>query len=1015
MNTWKTLFTILLGLALSAFVLSPAQAQDVDVIVTPDEAELEPGDGIQLEVFAFTMQNDHRAPVDIQELDWQVEPDSMATISDDGFFIAGRNVGVVSVKVTIKIRNRSIVRRIVIRIGKLHRQHYRLEVVPNAAVVPVGHEKQFEVVFFSGNDRKPVPPERVRWEVKPGRLGEITERGVFTAGDKEKHGRVVAHVEIEGLRLNAAAKIWVSPPATAAISGNITDDPGGAALADAAIRAIRLGRIPWVKRTRSDADGNYLLDNLIPGVYVVTANAKGFIGEFYDNTRNYLEATPLNLAENDTSTNIDFGLSEGGKISGTVLAEPDSTPLVKAHVVAFLVVNRRIAKHVLTDENGDYTVESLPTGSYAVRVNIAGYKGEYYDDAREFADAQFVSVDEPERTPDIDFGLAMTSAISGRVTDASDGSPIARAHVRFWGLAHTSLAARHAVRETRTNENGEYVVQLRPGAYLVHASAEGFNAELYDNARDRSSATPVTVSADSHSTSIDFDLVQRGSIAGTVTDQESGEPIADALVEAFKERATINATSANHARFRAKTDSLGHYLIENVPAGNYMVVSHARSYLPEFYKEAATKQDAELVAVGDSSAVPGIDFTLEQGGAIAGFVGADNDSTPLARALVKIIHRQSGRSLRTFTNEAGEYEVGGLPTGQYLVRFVAEGFVPEFYDNAAHRGDATPVEVTAPETTAGIDAFLAKHTDRRGTVAGRVLSDADDSPLFGAVVLAVSPDRRRPHVTLTGPNGFYRLSDLPAGKYYVFAWAEEFVGEYFDDAFRFKNADLIRLRDNQVRDGVDFGLRPVGQSGVYAIRGRITAKLDGASAEGVLVQAKLDGDIQVNAFTDADGNYVISGLTAGDYKVEATGAGYQDGHFGGSSENTAAPVTVGSGEDAESADIQLEFDNITSVGDDLAVGLPEQFELSQNYPNPFNPETTIKYQLTESGEVTLSVFNLLGQQVRTLVSKPQQAGSHSATWDGKDNSGRQVASGIYVYRLKAGDKFTMSKQMLLLK
>jgi hypothetical protein len=81
---------------------------------------------------------------------------------------------------------------------------------------------------------------------------------------------------------------------------------------------------------------------------------------------------------------------------------------------------------------------------------------------------------------------------------------------------------------------------------------------------------------------------------------------------------------------------------------------------------------------------------------------------------------------------------------------------------------------------------------------------------------------------------------------------------------------------------------------------------------------------------------------------------------------------------------------------------PAAYELAQNYPNPFNPETTIRYQLAHSGQVELSIYNTLGQKVRTLVSGYQPAGSYLRTWDGRDDFGRNVPSGIYFSRLTAG-------------
>ncbi|RKY89822.1 hypothetical protein DRQ09_00755, partial [candidate division KSB1 bacterium] len=94
--------------------------------------------------------------------------------------------------------------------------------------------------------------------------------------------------------------------------------------------------------------------------------------------------------------------------------------------------------------------------------------------------------------------------------------------------------------------------------------------------------------------------------------------------------------------------------------------------------------------------------------------------------------------------------------------------------------------------------------------------------------------------------------------------------------------------------------------------------------------------------------------------------------------------------------------------------IPDEYGLSQNYPNPFNPETKIRFQLPMASKVVLKVYNVLGQEVRTLVNKEMKAGYHSIVWDGRNNYGVRVASGVYIYRIKAG-KFVASKKMLFLK
>ncbi len=102
-------------------------------------------------------------------------------------------------------------------------------------------------------------------------------------------------------------------------------------------------------------------------------------------------------------------------------------------------------------------------------------------------------------------------------------------------------------------------------------------------------------------------------------------------------------------------------------------------------------------------------------------------------------------------------------------------------------------------------------------------------------------------------------------------------------------------------------------------------------------------------------------------------------------------------------------------GEVSVTGRPEKYELSQNYPNPFNPYTMIAYQLPEDGTlVRLLVYNVAGQAVRTLVNTHQSAGSYQVVWDGKNDDGIALPSGIYVYSLTSGD-FVRSKKLLLVK
>ncbi len=111
--------------------------------------------------------------------------------------------------------------------------------------------------------------------------------------------------------------------------------------------------------------------------------------------------------------------------------------------------------------------------------------------------------------------------------------------------------------------------------------------------------------------------------------------------------------------------------------------------------------------------------------------------------------------------------------------------------------------------------------------------------------------------------------------------------------------------------------------------------------------------------------------------------------------------------------VAVEGNPFTAVLEDFSAGLPDAFALSQNFPNPFNSGTVIRFALPSDEQVELAVYNLAGQQVAMLVEGRRQAGTYAINWDGRDQSRRALATGLYFYRLKAGDRVETRKLMLL--
>ncbi len=89
--------------------------------------------------------------------------------------------------------------------------------------------------------------------------------------------------------------------------------------------------------------------------------------------------------------------------------------------------------------------------------------------------------------------------------------------------------------------------------------------------------------------------------------------------------------------------------------------------------------------------------------------------------------------------------------------------------------------------------------------------------------------------------------------------------------------------------------------------------------------------------------------------------------------------------------------------------IPSEYSLSQNYPNPFNLSTNIRFALPNAGRVDLEIFNILGQKIKSVISDELPAGYHQAIWDGCDDTGKPVASGVYFTRLTSGHIWAIAK------
>lgn len=1004
MKSFRYVGLILLTALGGALAQMPRPPQ---LIVSPRLAEVQPGQGQRFEAAAFDANGQ---ALRLASVSWQVLPDTLGKITDDGFFMAGRSAGKGKILASAKANNIAmpLMGEAEVIVGNPGQNRIVVVIDPGNAVIPPGLSETFRVRLLHPSNIQ-VQIKEIRWHVRPAHLGTIDNTGRFTAGPNFGAGEIVAFVDTDKGLFNGETRVVVAPRPNAAITGHV-------APANEDVRVFGLvsadrlgGDFPWHAEARIDSNGNYFLGRLLPGLYVVRAQARGYLPEFYKDARHYTLATPLQVGPGDTLRAIDFSLDLGGKIAGLVNSEVDNAALAGAHVFALHVITNE-KHHAVTNADGAFTIMGLSTGNsaYAVFAEAEGYKGEFYDDANNLLTAKLLTVIEGQSVEGLNLSLALGSAISGRVVDAVNGEPIGKATV----LIHSPLAPNlQPVRVVNTNAEGEYVASVRPGEYYVAVEARGYYKEFYDGSRDLRNATKVTVLQDQHTSGIDFKLDPLSKISGTVVDQNTKNPIAGAVVIAFPEPRgnTPPHDPANiKSPFFGRTDSLGQYQIMNVPSGKFFVLAEARGYLSEFWQEAPDLARAQPIEVPESGDMTGIDFTLETGGAISGTVVSASDGTPLGGAQVLAWSKTSNAVEQGLTGRDGKYRIGGLRTGEYLVYVEAKGFEPQFFNGAKNRGQATPVKVEAPNEISGIDFKLEKLDSRRGAITGTVVSEADGNPIPNALVLAMPLQFGPPALGFTDRLGSYEIKGLLPGKYAVLAAAPQFIAEFYDNARSWRQANKVEVGAGRPTSGIDFKLTPAPR-GAYHIAGTVMRSDMRRGESNAVIYAIENGVYVGSAVPDDDGNYVMSALPVGEYKIMASGAD-GEGYYRGTDLNNAAAVSVGNG--AHASAINVTLNGVTKVEEALTV--PVDFALEQNYPNPFNPATMIPYQLASRSKVSLVIYNALGQEVRTLVAAVQEAGAYEMRWDGKDNRGNQLPTGVYLYRLKAGEA-TFTRKMIYLR
>ncbi len=664
------------------------------------------------------------------------------------------------------------------------------------------------------------------------------------------------------------------------ISGTVTGPDGPVAGAPVSVSG------PGYGSAHTDGDGNYHVVGLAAGSYTVyfgspyLGDDTDLMPEYYDDATNWEDATPVTVALGAETSGIDAALIRGGSISGTVTG-PDGA-VVGASVSAYEYLPGDLYGYwrgsATTDSLGRYRITGLSTGTFRVKFTPpssgpgSDLLEEYNGGTQWQYDAPLIDVSTGVETPGIDAVLARGGSVTGIVT-GPDG-PLSNVWVQV--SADEGSYSPGYNWSGYTDSTGTYrAVGLRSAAYIIEFSppswGEGSDlfGEYFDNAHDWWNATPVAVTAGSETSGIDAELSRGGSISGTVTGLAG--PITGVAVTASPLIGSGDRT--------VYTNESGHYVLNGLVPGGYTVQfvplsdGPGSGLAPEYYEDAGVREDATSIVVDIGDHVAGVDAELEVGGSISGTVSGPDGPVPGASVWVGLSDWSFSKTVQTGAD--GGYQVDGLPSGSYLVRFSPPAcwdpaedcpgaeLAAEYYDDALTEAAATLVGVLKGSATDGVDAELALPEpaisgivrDKAGDPVGDVEISIYSSSSGFWVLESMTTDATGHYQFDVGP-GSYKLKVRDLQGRFVSDWLG---GDWWNSPTLTYSGDSPVHFDPVLNDGT-------------AISGVVLDEITGEPVAGIYVQVRASWDFEYTntslTVTDDEGRFMSHGLAPGSYYID---------------------------------------------------------------------------------------------------------------------------------------------------
>ncbi len=530
---------------------------------------------------------------------------------------------------------------------------------------------------------------------------------------------------------------------------------------------------PFARRTTSDADGAFRFRDLPPNSYVVSAGSVQYARA----------ALPDSVVVADTSniSGLELRLTKRfeafATIEGTVRSAGDGSPVEGAYVQIYSRWDANGSPRdslaivfetgAVTDANGAYRLENVVPGTYFFDV--------YADRYAAFEIEEISVADGEVLLRDVELAPLVLGSVSGQVTQDGTGAALPGVMVQLVPLDH---------RQSRwsnlafTDDFGRYEVEAEPGSYLAFVLADQAFApywEYYDDAFDPNDATPITITANTNVSGIDFgvpnfDLPFMGTISGMVKD-DSGAPLENVVVQA------IDFITGLH--FVAETDANGEYTItleQFVP--QVLVWAERVGFNPQFYPGRMMDHEAELLRIDPNMPdIAGIDFVLQRApnqddttndreSWVSG-VALSDEGQPLLGAVATVYDVATARPVAYARADSSGFFAAQIPATSEDLRLLltAEGYVPQYVFGARSWVDAVPVQ--RGEFVPPLPMVPLKASGGAQAITGQALLP-DGQPATGALVMVQDSSRHVVAFAFTDADGTYYIDGLAEGRYTLF-------------------------------------------------------------------------------------------------------------------------------------------------------------------------------------------------------------------------------------------------------